>query len=382
VFLAFMFFFMAETPISLSARMYFDQSGIVWLWGAYLTGESISLIIGPIVVPFLVLYFGPIVPAIFACVVLIGVFAFSFLAPWALIPALFIFPWSVRVFNNCLTPMLSRETPVGERDMAFAIRDAFLYGGMTVGLLAASMISGGGNWMGWITALATFALAGASAALWNHNGDTHQMVPRPKSNKLFTSALFMWHLPAGARATLVWFILVNAAMVWNKVCFSFLPISFIREGVDQSAVLLYYGLSSLALPALGILAARVSAAGYRKKIYIFDILFDMVPLAMTWAIHNEVMIILIILFITLKDFVKPVSLAYFFICFSDDHANEVWAANTFFSSLLSVCFPIVATTLFIINSNYLFLSALVFTAVAGSIVILRLPSVPKVGSAH
>lgn len=373
IFLVFFLFFMMESSFDLATPIFLEEKNIAYLWGIVMTVNSISLVIMPLLISNFCKHYGNISCAKWSMLFLALVFSLNFFCENIYIVLIFLFPFFIRIFNNSLTPFISKMSSSSDRSKVFAVRDFFLSAGISVGLLATGLINRENVNLSGLINIYTLILLIIVVLLWIYPTDKKQKTDTPTNFNFKKMFQFPWNEIQNKKVTL-YFIIIFTGVAWIGTSIAFLPLYATRVGLAPLEIFSSYGISYVIVSLLGIFCAIFDNSHKRREWYIFDLGFDLIPLILICIFTNSFLIILAIILIQLKDFVKPISLAYFFDCFTDSEADHAWAVVATVSSLASLVFPLLISYLF---DNYSILIFQISIIVALLITIFGYLTLPR-----
>ena len=282
------------------------------------------------------------------------------------------------IFNQALNPYIGNLNNF-DTDKVFAIRDLFLFLGAGLGLSLSSILKN--NNLTW--AKTSFILALLSIIIFIIlriiNVSIQPVMELNRTEKRVSTMKNKFTRFENKRNLAVLIIMYISGYFVSSL-FQFLPIICIKNNVKEASILLIYSISYYAVPILSLLSVKYFEKTDRKYIFIFDHLFDILPILLLVLIPgNSIILLLILVIFNIKDIVSPISIAYFFNCFSESDGNTAWALVGAIANTFSILSPIIIGMLFeksIFLMEILIIISLLVTGIVG---IILLPKQQKEG---
>lgn len=368
LFTIFFIFFAIEAPLTTSAGIYLKKSGNEQLFGTLLSFKTLSLIIMPILIPMITGIFGNII------LVQIGVIIgsiFSLLiitTQFGTVGLLFYFPFLIRIFNISLVPFISKQTSSKYRSFVFAVRDVFLYLGISVGYGLVAILCGSTlnmkpiiliSFIGFILILLLSIILSKKFTV---------IKKKPASSKKLN---FPWNQIKNKK-TLFTFISIKVLVTWTGLSCAFIPIYANDLGIKVNTLFGTFSIAYAIIPFVGLISSLMTQKS-RKNWYIFDLVFDIVPLTMLIIVKDNYLFLFAIILIQFKDFVKPVSVAYFFDSFTKEEADAAWSLSASITAIFALIIPFIINYLYTISPTLMFSSCIFTALISGILALLFLP---------
>lgn len=366
---------MVEAPFIIGTPLFLYEQNQEGIYAIILTIEQVSLIIMPILVTKTASKIGNLTLAKWAIFGLLICFVLMFFTNLMIYVLFFIFPFFMRIFNNSLTPYINMNSNQEEKQIIFAVRDVFLYIGVATGLFLSSLLTISGLTFLNITKMMTIVLLIELVILILLKDKTSIKKSKPAKNNKFLS--FPWK-DIKHKKRLFIFILIDIGVIWIGTAISYLPLYATKIGYNTSWIYTAYSISYFLIPFLAVFTTHITTSTSRKKWYLFDLSFDVIPLIMIIFSSNYVNLLFIsIVFISFKDFVKPISLTYFFDCFDREESNSVWGMSASVGALISLPFPFILLLIFNYSSIFIFLISVIIAITITIIAYFNLPGYQK-----
>ena len=282
--------------------------------------------------------------------------------PWpAVICALILFSGRA-FFNFSFGSIVNISIPANERAKYFVVRDLFLFGGISAGLLAGSRIISRIN-IGWLYISFSIGLAFALflvlfyAGRIDNAGDT-------KDAEKTKRKLRLSHIKKDK--VMLTFVLVQCLKQIYGTTTAFVPLLAMQLGLDAGNVLSIIGIVTFCNSILSVFLAHLSDATGRKKLFILDIIIDIIP-CLLYAFTSSVLFFCIGLAVsTIKDAFAPISFAYLYDCLDDDKTVTMIglidsasnAVGLFIPALMGLLWSISYRSVFIIGAAACLLAAI------------------------
>jgi len=174
---------------------------------------------------------------------------------------------------------------------------------------------------------------------------------------------------------LVIFLVISCLNSFIGTLFVFLPTLAFFSGLNVIDIFQSFSIGYIIVAFLSIGIAFIAPKSKKKTIYLIDLIFDVIPLGLILFSNGNLIImsIAIILFIG-RDFIKPISMDYFFSWFSSNETEYIWGLIGTIPSLVSFGFTLLIPILIVINWKIPILIAIAIAVVITIIAFKWLPS--------
>jgi len=162
------------------------------------------------------------------------------------------------------------------------------------------------------------------------------------------------------------FVLVQCLKQIYGTTTAFVPLLAMQLGLDAGNVLSIIGIVTFCNSILSVFLAHLSDATGRKKLFILDIIIDIIP-CLLYAFTSSVLFFCIGLAVsTIKDAFAPISFAYLYDCLDDDKTVTMIglidsasnAVGLFIPALMGLLWSISYRSVFIIGAAACLLAAI------------------------
>jgi len=180
------------------------------------------------------------------------------------------------------------------------------------------------------------------------------------------------------RKYLIIFLVISCLNSFIGTLFAFLPTLTFFSGLNVIDIFQSFSIGYIVVAFLSIGLAFIAPKSKKKAIYLIDLIFDVIPLGLI-LFSNENLIIMslaIILFIG-RDFIKPISMDYFFSLFNSEETEYIWGLMGTIPSIFSFGFTLIIPILIILNWKIPVIIAIVIAVVVTIIALKWLPSSKK-----
>lgn len=279
------------------------------------------------------------------------------------------------LFNFSFGNKVNLDIDNNKRGKYFVMRDLFLFGGSSLGLLVGGMIVEKTGIKSYYRYFAFgFIMAFAVMELYRRqmNKKMDGRVEHTENNHLSEKPNIKSLLK---EKTVIAYLFINIFSTFYYTSWKFLPLLGLQLGIDVPHVMSIFGFTALVNSILSIFLAQFSDKKGRKAVYIFDTAFDLIP-AVIFAFTQSVPVFIIgILFTMLKDVFAPVSFAYFYDCFPDEKAVAVMGLNSSVGNACSFFAPLLVGAVWAYSPRFTFGIGAVSNLIAVLIAVFMLPNV-------
>lgn len=249
-------------------------------------------------------------------------------------------------FNYSLGNDINYEIEDGHRGKYFAVRDLFLYGGISLGLFL------GGQVVRVLDVSAMYCIGGILYILplvmiflvraecgpragqndletESDSGEAEEKVSWKSFRKIARDRKFWTYM------TVKFFSNVYA------VAMGYLPLYAMTIGISVPHVMLIFSFMTLFNAVVALFVSHMGDLKGRKWFYVFDIGFDVLPAMIFLLSHNVIVFSIGIILSMVKDIFASVSFAYFYDVFDDHNGTIILGIVESFSSAVGIVMPVV-----------------------------------------
>ncbi len=366
LYLTFCMFFMLNEIIGLGGDLFLTENDELLILSALKIFGTISLIFLPILIVRLSTKIGNIWVARIAVITLSILGALIFFDERLIYLYIFTFPVIIRLINNGLNPYIikiSKKTDSLQDNLSkvFSIRDFFLYLGCGLGALFGTIlkkINPSYEFLFQISAsiiliLLVILFIGLkpqnSKIKLEVNDKVEEMEEKIEKEEVETDNKMKFK-DIKNKKYLVIFLVISCLNSFIGTLFAFLPTLAFFTGLNVIDIFQAFSIGYIIVAFLSIGIAFVAPKSKKKAIYLIDLIFDVIPLGLILFSNGNLIImsIAIILFIG-RDFIKPISMDYFFSLFSSKETEYIWGLIGTIPSLFSFGFTLLMPILIVIN---------------------------------
>lgn len=250
-------------------------------------------------------------------------------------------------FNYSLGNDINYEIEDGHRGKYFAVRDLFLYGGISLGLFL------GGQLVRFTSVSGMYAAAGllyvlplimvfvvrqeCRAGKGGENADSAAASDDEAEERVSWS---VFRNIAGDKKFWSYMIVKFFANIYG-VAMEYLPLYALTIGISVSNVMSIFSFMTLFNAVGALFVSHMGDLKGRKWFYVFDIGFDALPAMIFLLSHNVPVFVLGIVLSMVKDVFASVSFAYFYDVFDDRNGTIILGIVESFSSAVGIVMPVV-----------------------------------------
>ena len=370
IFLSFFFFFFAVVSYDLGVLLYLESINQEFFWAIILIIDEISIVIMPLLVTTICSKIGNLRFVKWATILLSVLFLLTFISDSIIYIIFILFPFFLRIYNNSLNPYISKTSEPDTLSLVFAIRDFFLYLGIAFGLLITSFLLNLN--FPFTILIKVFGIVFLISAIFLIlNKEEFKENKKIEKEKIFSFSL------KDLKNRKILFILVGlfTGFSWVAFVISYFPLFLSDIGFVQSNIFFSYALAYFGVPFLAIFASAFANKKNSKKWYLVDIIIDIIPFTLLFFTNlGSHIIVIVVIFSQLRDFLRPIGIAYFFNNFEEHEQNKAWGFLGTFTSLISLPFPILIVIILGINMLLLSIITLIIICVTFFIAYLFLPN--------
>lgn len=248
-------------------------------------------------------------------------------------------------FNYSLGNDINYEIEEEHRGKYFAVRDLFLYGGISLGLFL------GGQLVRISNVSNMYAVAGVLYILplvmifvvcrecgAGKNGRNEDSIADDESPERVSWSVF--RTIAGDKKFWSYMIVKFFANIYG-VAMEYLPLYALTIGISVSNVMSIFSFMTLFNAVGALFVSHLGDLKGRKWFYVFDIGFDALPAMIFLLSHNVPVFVIGIILSMVKDVFASVSFAYFYDVFEDRNGTIILGIVESFSSAVGIIMPVV-----------------------------------------
>jgi len=381
LYLTFFVFFMLNEIIGLGGDLFFTENEEYIFLSALKMFGTISLIFLPILIVRLSTKIGNIWVARIAVIILSILGALIFLDERLIYLYIFTFPLIIRLINNGLNPYIIKKSKNSDSlqdnlSKVFSIRDFFLYLGCGLGALIGTILKKlNPSYVFLFQTTAIIILILLAIIFLGLKPQKSKEEPRLVEEEKVEADIKMKFKDIKNKKFLVIFLVISCLNSFIGTLFVFLPTLAFFSGLAVIDIFQSFSIGYIIVAFLSIGIAFFTPESKKKGIYLVDLIFDVIPLGLI-LFSNEnfiIMSIAIILFIG-RDFIKPISMDYFFSWFSSNETEYIWGLTGTIPSLTSFGFTIIMPFLIVLDWKIPVLIAIGIAVVITIIAFIWLPS--------
>jgi len=292
------------------------------------------------------------------------------------------------IFNFSIGNKINSNINEDNRSKFFSLRDLFLYGSISIGLIAGGFVVNQFTFSALYTFFSFLALmpcvvilqmkrkkvledttGGAldgcaentKDSLSDEDSSNNKKKKQGQTKLLFKQKAF-WG-----------FILINLFSSFYLISVRFVPILGLSLGIDVSNFMTIIGIMTLINAVGGVILGYFFEKG-RKLVFVADMVINLIP-AILFAFTQSVVIFMIAYTITtLKGMLSPISFAYFFDCFSEDDAPIALGLISSIESATDMITPIIIGVLWVTSHRLVFAIGAIGIVTACIVAWVLLPS--------
>lgn len=249
-------------------------------------------------------------------------------------------------FNYSLGNDINYEIADEHRGKYFAVRDLFLYGGISLGLFL------GGQLVKIVRVNGMYAAAGLLYVLplimifvvWRECGarKDEQETDSAADAEDETKERVSWSVfrrIAGDKKFWSYMIVKFFANIYG-VAMEYLPLYALTIGISVTNVMSIFSFMTLFNAVGALFVSHLGDLKGRKWFYVFDIGFDALPAIIFLMSHNVIIFVIGIILSMVKDVFASVSFAYFYDVFDDHNGTIILGIVESFSSAVGIIMPV------------------------------------------
>lgn len=249
-------------------------------------------------------------------------------------------------FNYSLGNDINYEIADEHRGKYFAVRDLFLYGGISLGLFLGGQLVKTVSVSGMYTAAGVLYVLPLSMVfvVWR------ACSPKGRQKTNSTAAVddaeqdrMSWSIFRRITADKKFWSYMIVKFFANiyGVAMEYLPLYALTIGISVSNVMSVFSFMTLFNAVGALFVSHVGDLRGRKWFYVFDIGFDALPAMIFLLSHNVLVFVAGIVLSMVKDIFASVSFAYFYDVFDDHNGTVILGIVESFSSAIGIIMPVV-----------------------------------------
>ena len=370
LFCTYFLFFFFHGPLEQSIALFFDSKGVsTSTYGIFLAlNNGIDIIL-----PALVAYFTVKMNYKFVTTagLMLAVISGSLLgwssSDWGIICLALLMFTGRSFFNFSFGSVVTANLPAKSRANYFVIRDLFLYGGISLGLFAASMVIQKAN----ISYMYIIFSTGLICVVWFILFD--QTASISTTNEDLTKTVFK--LSFLKNKTVCSLILVQCLKMIYGSCIVFVPLLGTRIGINYNKILTIFAVVGIINMVASFILSYISNEKGKKNFYIADIAIDIIPCLLFAISDHFIIYILGIAVSSIKDAFSPISFAYLYECLDEDTTITMIGMIESASNILGIIVPVLIGFLWEYSYRSVFLLGAMACGLAVFISIKNLPDI-------
>ncbi len=391
LYLTFFVFFMLNEIIGLGGDLFFTENEEYIFLSALKIFGTISLIFLPMLIVRLSTKIGNIWVARIAVITLSILGSLIFIDDRLIYLYIFTFPVIIRLINNGLNPYIikkSKDTASLQKNLSkiFSIRDFFLYLGCGLGALIGTILKKINPSYVFLfqtsASIILILLAILFFGLKNQKskGEPEEVEKIKEEKEKVETENKMKFKDIRNKKYLLIFLLISCLNSFIGTLFVFLPTLAFFSGLAVIGIFQSFSIGYIVVAFLSIGIAFFTPESKKKGIYLIDLIFDVIPLGLIlFSNKNLIIMSIAIIFFIGRDFIKPISMDYFFSWFNSNETEYIWGLIGTIPSLASFGFTLVMPFLIVMNWKIPILIAMGIAVVITIIAFIWLPSTKKSG---
>ena len=348
IYLLYMLFFMVDGPVQNMLPVLLEEKGQPARYYGYLLALiNACCVVVPGLVSILSVKYNAYRVAAVAMIAAIvtGCMAFGVNQTYLLIAVLVVLACARTGFNYSLGNDINYEIEDEHRGKYFAVRDLFLYGGISLGLFLGGLfvkrvgVSGMYAAAGLLYVLPLVMLlivrweCGAGKDGQKTDSDAEEEAEERVSWRVFRRI-------AGDKKFWSYMIVKFFANIYG-VAMEYLPLYALTIGISVSNVMSIFSSMTLFNAVGALFVSHMGDLKGRKWFYVFDIGFDALPAMIFLLSQNVPLFVFGIILSMVKDVFASVSFAYFYDVFDDHNGTIILGIVESFSSAVGIIMPVV-----------------------------------------
>lgn len=348
IYLLYMLFFMVDGPVQNMLPVLLEEKGQPARYYGYLLALiNACCVVVPGLVSILSVKYNAYRVAAVAMIAAIvtGCMAFGVNQTYLLVAVLVVLACARTGFNYSLGNDINYEIEDEHRGKYFAVRDLFLYGGISLGLFLGGLfvkhtgVSGMYAAAGVLYVLPLVMLlivrqeCGAGKEGQKTDSDAEEEAEERVSWSVFRRI-------AGDKKFWSYMIVKFFANIYG-VAMEYLPLYALTIGISVSNVMSIFSFMTLFNAVGALFVSHMGDLKGRKWFYVFDIGFDALPAMIFLLSQNVPLFVFGIILSMVKDVFASVSFAYFYDVFDDHNGTIILGIVESFSSAVGIIMPVV-----------------------------------------
>lgn len=350
IYLLYMLFFMVDGPVQNMLPVLLEEKGQSARYYGYLLALiNACCVVVPGLVSILSVRYSAyrVAAAAMIAAIVTGCMVFDVNQTYLLIAVLVVLACARTGFNYSLGNDINYEIEDDHRGKYFAVRDLFLYGGISLGLFL------GGQLVKVIGVSGMYAAAGLLYVLplvmigivyrECGAGKDGQKTDSDKDAEEETEERVSWSVfrrIAGDKKFWSYMIVKFFANIYG-VAMEYLPLYALTIGISVSNVMSIFSFMTLFNAVGALFVSHLGDLKGRKWFYVFDIGFDALPAMIFLLSRNVPLFVFGIVLSMVKDVFASVSFAYFYDVFDDHNGTIILGIVESFSSAIGIVMPVV-----------------------------------------
>lgn len=350
IYLLYMFFFMVDGPVQNMLPVLLEEKGQPARYYGYLLALiNACCVVVPGLAGILAVKFSAYRVAAVSMIAAIvtGCMAYGVNRAYLLVAVLVVLACVRTGFNYSLGNDINYEIAEEHRGKYFAVRDLFLYGGISLGLFL------GGQLVKIVNVSGMYVAAGVLYILplimiFVVQRECSAGKDRQKSDCAVdaeneTQERVSWNVfrrIASDKKFWTYMIVKFFANIYG-VAMEYLPLYALTIGISVSNVMSIFSFMTLFNAVGALFVSHMGDLKGRKWFYVFDIGFDALPAMIFLLSHNVIIFVIGIVLSMVKDVFASVSFAYFYDVFDDHNGTIILGIVESFSSAVGIIMPVV-----------------------------------------
>lgn len=277
--------------------------------------------------------------------------------------------------NFSLGTDINYNIPASNRGKFFGIRDLFLYGGISLGLLVSGIIIKTYDVSISYLGFPIFLLVSLYFIFkYKQSVQTQHKINGANNNEKITIGFGQYKSIIKNKR----FVAFSVIQILTSIYYSamaFLTLLGLKVGISFSNMAFLLGAVSLVNAILAVVLGSISDKYNKKYFYVFDLFFDMIPCILFALTKSPSLFIVGLLLSTIKDVFSPVSFAYKYDCFTKEEGTFAMPLLSSLASITTIATPVAIGFIWTYSTSLVFTIAAISSVLAGTIALLFLPKI-------
>lgn len=328
IYIAFCLYFLLVTMVEIGGDLFLTENGELGILSGLKIITTLSLAFLPLLVVRLNTKIGNIWVARFGFILLAISGVLIFINDQMIYLYLFTIPIVSRFFNSAINPysiykVKKNKSIQDNLSKFFSIRDFFLYLGCALGAFVGFIIKKRNSSYVYLFQASSFITLAILLIMFL--GFKSKKIEKKVESENSRNNHKMKFKDIENQKYLIIFVLISCFSTFIGTLFFYLPTLAYFSGLETFKIFESYFIGYIVIAFLSIGLATFTSNSKKKKIFLFDLIFDVLPLSLILFSNGNLIIVSIaIIFFIGRDFVKPISLDYIYSLFKSDEIEYIW----------------------------------------------------------